>query len=564
MVRNLVRYLDDPDDGVRLAATRSIEALADPQAPGWAVTLAQEAVARELADPVEGVRLCALRTLDKVGDQGAQEQLIAALADPSDLVRQQASAGLVAQGRAAAPALEALLVEGESPELPAQGAALVLARMARERIVGAGEGQRYLRQVDALFEDTLRRVYADVRLLAALEPLRPGQRRPARRSPAGLDSLLPGGARRRSRPGGAGPREDSGGVEVLQLLGEGLRQRNERRLDGAFRLLSATRRGPASSIDVIVGALLGSSAGSAARANALEALESLTSSRLAHLLGGVVPFPAPDLAGGDGAALAGLVAVGEREWALEPFEAGAALEAVVADADRWLAAMGIVALADTGLFEAATVQEAWWPVWQADPDPAVREAACYAARRMNLEVEMVDTTEMATLETLSAVERAIFLKQIPFFGAMTVDQLRTLAGIAEEQDYDEAETIFAEGDLGEALYVVVRGRVAIEREPREGQVQRLETLSARQYFGERTIFDGAPHENRAVALERVHLLTIRREPLLALVRRSPDLSLSLVTVLSQRLREADSKLAAKTRPKPDQVMRLYDKLTGEE
>jgi CRP-like cAMP-binding protein len=162
------------------------------------------------------------------------------------------------------------------------------------------------------------------------------------------------------------------------------------------------------------------------------------------------------------------------------------------------------------------------------------------------------------------VERAIFLRQVPFFACMTVDQLRTLASIVEEQYLNEGEVIFADGDRSEALYVIVRGRVGIEREPKQGRVQRLETLTARQYFGERTIFDEAPHENRAVAVDQVHLLVVRREPLLTLVRRSPDLSLSLVTVLSQRLREADAKLAARTRAKPDQVMKLYDRLTGEE
>jgi CRP/FNR family transcriptional regulator len=186
-----------------------------------------------------------------------------------------------------------------------------------------------------------------------------------------------------------------------------------------------------------------------------------------------------------------------------------------------------------------------------------------------MEAEMEDTPSvqdarpMAEVQGLSVVEKAIFLKQIPFFAAMTVDQLRTLAGIVEEQYYDEGDVVFAEGEPGEALYVVVSGRVGIEREPKQGRVQRLETLTARQYFGEQTIFDGAPNENRAVAVGRAHLLSIRREPLLALIRRSPDLSMSLVMVLSQRLREADSKLAARTRVKPDQVMKLYDRLTEE-
>jgi CRP-like cAMP-binding protein len=237
---------------------------------------------------------------------------------------------------------------------------------------------------------------------------------------------------------------------------------------------------------------------------------------------------------------------------------------VLADADRWLAAIGIVLAGDARALDEAGLQEKWLPLWLADADPAVREAAHYAARRANVNVEVETVEDTQVEQALSAVERAIFLKQVPFFGDMTVDQLRTLGAIAEEQYFDEGDVIFAEGTPGQALYVVVGGRVGIEREPKEGRVQRLETLSARHYFGERTIFDGAPHENRAVALDRVHLLVIRREPLVTLIRRAPDLSLSLVEVLSQRLREADAKLASRTRTKPDQVMRLYDRLTGDE
>lgn len=584
MVRNLTRYLDDPDDGVRLQTALSIETLADRQAPRWATEMAQGALVRELADPVEGVRLSALRTLGKVGGEEALEPLMAALADPSDLVREQAGLGLLALGQPASLALEALLDGDQAPEQMRQTAARVLGQMARDRIVGAGDAQRYMRRVQDSFEDTLRSIYADVRLMAALVdlPARPGPSNPAldldsepqtarsrkpepdpetlsRSSLPGLDKLLAGGRRRkasRTSPPPVGPRADDSSPEhVAGLLRDGLRQRNERRLETAFSLLSTTLRDPPSTVTVIARALRDSPAKSAARASALEALESLTSPRLARLVGRLTP-------GETG--VEELIAIGRQEWDFEPLRPEQALEEILNGQDRWLAAIGIVLAGQTRLFDAATLKDAWLPAWQADPVPAVQEAARYTARRLDMEMDMEDTMEMAGPIALSAVERAIFLKQVPFFDGMTVDQLRTLAGIVEEQYYDQGETIYAEGDPGDTLYVLVGGRVGIERSPKRGRVQRLETLTSRQYFGERTIFDGAPQENRAVAVDAVHLLAIRREPLLALIRRAPDLSLSLVTVLSQRLRDADAKLAARTRTKPDQVMKLYDKLSGEE
>jgi CRP-like cAMP-binding protein/HEAT repeat protein len=552
MVHNLARYLEDPDDGVRLQAAQAIEVLADPKAPNWAASLAREAVARELEDPVEGVRLSALRTLGKVGGEGALDRLIDALSDPSDLVQEQAAVGLVALGQAAAPSLEALLDDGSTVERKRQAAAIVLAQMARDRIVGSGEAQRYTRKVQELFEDTLRCIYGDVRLIAALANLKPASAPRAERRLPGLDALMAVGSRR----GSSDPPAAVADLPARNLLCDGLDQRNERRLESAFRLLSATLRDPPSTVEVVARTLWDSTAKSPARASALEALESLTSPRMARLVGHLTPWGGTDTAE--------LVAVGQEEWELEPLDSIQALETILSDSDRWLAAIGIVLAGDAKILSAEALQDSWLPVWQADPDPGVQGATRCLTRRLDMEIEMVETTQTVGPEALSAVEQAIFLKQVPFFAGMTVDQLRTLAGIAEEQYHDGGEMIFAEGDAGEALYVVVSGRVGIEREPRRGRVQRLDTLKARQYFGERTIFDGAPHENRAVALDRVHLLAIRREPLLALIRRSPDLSLSLVSVLSQRLREADSQLAAKTRPKPDEVMRLYDKLTEED
>ncbi len=591
MVRNLTRYLDDPDDRVRLQTALTIEALADPEAPEWAVSLIRETMARESADPVESVRLSALRTLGKMGtrkgrgDEAALEQLMAALADASELVREQAILQLIALGRAATPALEATLDDQQTPERTQQAAAVALGRVARDRIVSAGDAQRHIRRIQDLFEDILQRIYGDMRLIAALTelPVRPsppkpaaGHRRedPAERSTAprpalrpsakrglsGLDKLLGGSGRRRGFPAAPAPETPSPAEPSAELttglLHDGLRQRNERRLETAFRLLGATLREPPSTVEVIAHTLRHSPARSPTRASALEALESLTSPRLVRLVGQLTPL--------DQADVAELIATGQQEWDFEPLSSRQALEVVLTDQDRWLGAIGIVLAGQTTLIDAASLQQTWLPTWQADPDAAVQEAARYTARRLEMETEMEDTREMAGPIALSAVERAIFLKQIPFFAGMTVDQLHILADIAEEQYYDEGETIFAEGDPGETLCVIVSGRVGIERSPKRGRVQRLETLEARQHFGEQTIFDGAPHENRAVAVNPVHLLAILREPLLTLIRRSPDLSLSLVTVLSQRLRDADAKLAARTRVKPDQVMRLYDKLTEEE
>ena len=162
---------------------------------------------------------------------------------------------------------------------------------------------------------------------------------------------------------------------------------------------------------------------------------------------------------------------------------------------------------------------------------------------------------------LSAIEKIIFLKEVPFFEGMTVDQLKILAGVCEEELFNEDAPIFNEGEPGGALYVVVRGRVALEREgQRKGSSLRIATIDAYSYFGEMTLFDNSPRTEKAIAIKDTLTLRLRREPLIALTRQYPDLSLKLINVLSQRLREANDRIAQLTTVKPRELHKLYDKL----
>ncbi|NJN98192.1 MAG: cyclic nucleotide-binding domain-containing protein [Anaerolineales bacterium] len=96
---------------------------------------------------------------------------------------------------------------------------------------------------------------------------------------------------------------------------------------------------------------------------------------------------------------------------------------------------------------------------------------------------------------LSAIEKIIFLKEVPFFQGMTIDQLKVLANVCEEQLFEEDARIFNAGDPGGALYVVVSGRVAIEQEKRKGSFARLATIEAHSYFGEMNLFDNSPRSD---------------------------------------------------------------------
>ena len=143
---------------------------------------------------------------------------------------------------------------------------------------------------------------------------------------------------------------------------------------------------------------------------------------------------------------------------------------------------------------------------------------------------------------------------------MTIEQLRVLASVCEEEFFPAETRLFQEGDPGGTLFVVVSGRVGIEQEKRKGSFARLATVESHAYLGEADFFENNVRTNSAVAIQDTLTLRLRREPLIALARQHPDLSLELINVLSARLREANERIAELTRVHPRGLHKLYDSL----
>jgi CRP-like cAMP-binding protein/HEAT repeat protein len=168
---------------------------------------------------------------------------------------------------------------------------------------------------------------------------------------------------------------------------------------------------------------------------------------------------------------------------------------------------------------------------------------------------------------LSAIEKVIFLKEVPFFEGMNIDELRIIASISEEAVYAADAQIIEEGGHGDTLYVIISGKVAIQRHAQvkhDSTITRLATLGPREYFAEMSVFDSQPYSADAVALEPSEILQVRQEPLVALIQQQPELALGLLKVLSMRLRKANEVIAEKSKTVTRKVSNFYDQIIGDE
>lgn len=136
-----------------------------------------------------------------------------------------------------------------------------------------------------------------------------------------------------------------------------------------------------------------------------------------------------------------------------------------------------------------------------------------------------------------------FLAEVPIFRGLPEEDRGRVAGASEQKRYYADQKIFAEGDAGDTMFVVLRGRVRIEREAADGEVLTLATLGAGDHFGEMALFGDVSRSATARAAEpNTTLLALTREHFTDLIRANAEIALHMLAELSRRLRDLNDRM----------------------
>jgi CRP-like cAMP-binding protein len=137
---------------------------------------------------------------------------------------------------------------------------------------------------------------------------------------------------------------------------------------------------------------------------------------------------------------------------------------------------------------------------------------------------------------ISTVEKVLFLKSIDLFRALPSEELAQIAEIAEEQPLAQGDTIFSEGEPGDALYLIVEGKVKVHKGEKE-----LVRLGVRDVFGEMAVLDSEPRSASVTAVEDSVCLKIGRDDFRDILSERPEIGLGVMKVLTRRLRDTSKK-----------------------
>lgn len=100
----------------------------------------------------------------------------------------------------------------------------------------------------------------------------------------------------------------------------------------------------------------------------------------------------------------------------------------------------------------------------------------------------------------------------------------------------KGERLFAEGDLGDRLYLVIEGKVKLTRMASDGRESLVSVHGPGDMFGELAMFDPTYRTSTATAVTDARLAMIAHEDLRQVLITRPAVSMLLLKVLAQRLR----------------------------
>ena len=153
------------------------------------------------------------------------------------------------------------------------------------------------------------------------------------------------------------------------------------------------------------------------------------------------------------------------------------------------------------------------------------------------------------LKLKSEHPRSVQLRGLGLFALLSPRELRVIDGLLHERRYLAGEIVFDEGEEGQALYVVLTGRVLICRQgdPDDG---RIAEIPAGAMFGELALLDGVPRTAQARALDDCVLAALSRTDFDRLVDThggiASRIALQLARDLGQKL--AATNVAPAARP----------------
>jgi len=128
------------------------------------------------------------------------------------------------------------------------------------------------------------------------------------------------------------------------------------------------------------------------------------------------------------------------------------------------------------------------------------------------------------------------LTQAPLFEALSEDDARALRSEVINVSLGRGERLFAEGDDGDKLYIILKGKIKLTKAAHDGRENLLSVHGPGEMFGELSLFDPTPRTASATAVTDATLAGLTHDDVRAWLATRPEVAMHMLGALAQRLR----------------------------
>jgi CRP-like cAMP-binding protein len=126
------------------------------------------------------------------------------------------------------------------------------------------------------------------------------------------------------------------------------------------------------------------------------------------------------------------------------------------------------------------------------------------------------------------------LRRIPLFAGVEPSKLKLLAFTSDRVSYNAGQTLFNQGDEGDAAYVILSGTADILVNSAAGPIKVAEA-EPNSIVGEIAILCDVSRTATVRATGQLETLRIRKEHFFRLLKEFPEMTIEILRVLASRL-----------------------------
>ena len=142
---------------------------------------------------------------------------------------------------------------------------------------------------------------------------------------------------------------------------------------------------------------------------------------------------------------------------------------------------------------------------------------------------------------MSIDQEVDILRRIPIFSQIEPAKLKLMAFASERLTYKSGQTLFNQGEMGDAAYIVLEGSADIVIDSADGPL-RVAQLSENEIIGEIAILCDIPRTATVVAANELTTLKITKDLFFRMIMDFPEMGVEVMRVLAHRLEQTTNQL----------------------